>query len=240
MPPEVRPNCQTGSCSARRCPAERRCSPGRSRWSRCDVVVAAGFVATGRRSGRDAGGSRIALGQGGRGQRANAQDDGSSGGSKTSVHGTIHLVLRGLRQMAVGRDLFSDLDLGLPQLEFRAVWHSGITPTFRPQEYGVLIRPRTTMLSAAAPQNPSLPPAPPWQEAIVPIAEALLSLVAAVESGPRRPAVKAFQAAIRRKGEEAAAAAAPTPWRLRCASSPGRPKIVPSGAGASSTRPGPA
>ena len=112
--------------------------------------------------------------------------------------------------MAVGRDLFSDLDLRLPQLEFRAVWHSGITLTFRPREYSVLIRPRTTMLSAAAPHSPARPLAPPWQEAIVPIADALLSLVAAVESGPTAgPAVKAFQAAIRRKGEEAAAAGGP-------------------------------
>ncbi len=44
----------------------------------------------------------------------------------------------------------------------------------------------------------------------MPIADALLSLVAAVESGPTAgPAVKAFQAAIRRKGEEAAAAGGP-------------------------------
>ncbi|KQP91591.1 hypothetical protein ASF60_17385 [Methylobacterium sp. Leaf113] len=70
-----------------------------------------------------------------------------------------------------------------------------------------MIRPRTTVLSHAAPPGPAAPSAPPWQEAIVPIAEALLSLVAAVESGPTAgPAVKAFQAAIRRKGEEASAA----------------------------------
>lgn len=76
-----------------------------------------------------------------------------------------------------------------------------------------MIRPRTTMPASAAPQGPAVPPAgpvfpaPPWQEAIIPITEALLSLVAAVESQPTAgPAVKAFQTAIRRKGEEASAA----------------------------------
>ena len=70
-----------------------------------------------------------------------------------------------------------------------------------------MIRPRTTVPISAAPLGPAATPAPPWQEAIAPIAEALLSLVAAVESGPTAgPAVKAFQAAIRRKGEEASAA----------------------------------
>ena len=70
-----------------------------------------------------------------------------------------------------------------------------------------MIRPRTTVLSSAVPQEPAAPPAPPWQEAIVPIADALLTLIAAVESQPSAgPAVKAFQAAIRRKGEEASAA----------------------------------
>ncbi|MCI9882835.1 MULTISPECIES: hypothetical protein [Methylobacterium] len=70
-----------------------------------------------------------------------------------------------------------------------------------------MIRPRTTMLSSAAPHAPEILSAPPWQDTIVPIAEALLSLVSAVENGPTAgPAVKAFQAAIRRKGEEASAA----------------------------------
>ena len=70
-----------------------------------------------------------------------------------------------------------------------------------------MIRPRTTVPISAAPLGPEAAPASPWQEAIVPIAEAMLSLVAAVESQPSAgPAVKAFQAAIRRKGEDASAA----------------------------------
>lgn len=70
-----------------------------------------------------------------------------------------------------------------------------------------MIRPRTTVPISAAPLGPEAAPAPSWQEAVVPIADALLSLVAAVESQPTAgPAVKAFQAAIRRKGEEASAA----------------------------------
>jgi hypothetical protein len=76
-----------------------------------------------------------------------------------------------------------------------------------------MIRPRTTVPASAAPSTPARPPAEPispapsWQEVVGPVAEALLSLVAAVESQPTAgPAVKAFQAAIRRKGEEASAA----------------------------------
>lgn len=70
-----------------------------------------------------------------------------------------------------------------------------------------MIRPRTTVPISAAPLGPEAAPAPPWQEAIVPIAEAMLSLVSAVEVGPTAGlAVKAFHAAIRRKGEEASAA----------------------------------
>ena len=70
-----------------------------------------------------------------------------------------------------------------------------------------MIRPRTTVPISAAPLGPEAAPAPPWQEAIVPIAEAMLSLVSAVEVGPTAgPAVKAFHAAIRRKGEEVSAA----------------------------------
>ena len=70
-----------------------------------------------------------------------------------------------------------------------------------------MIRPRTTVPISAAPLGPEAVPAPSWQEAVVPIADALLSLVVAVESQPTAgPAVKAFQAAIRRKGEEASAA----------------------------------
>ncbi|MET3695356.1 hypothetical protein [Methylobacterium goesingense] len=70
-----------------------------------------------------------------------------------------------------------------------------------------MIRSRTTVPISPASQEPAVHAASPWQEAIVPIADALLSLVSAVESGPTTgPAVKAFQAAIRRKGEEASAA----------------------------------
>lgn len=65
-----------------------------------------------------------------------------------------------------------------------------------------MIRPRTTMLSSAVPHAQELPSTPPLQEVIVPIAEALPSLVSAVQSGPTvGPAVKAFHAAIRLKGE---------------------------------------
>jgi hypothetical protein len=70
-----------------------------------------------------------------------------------------------------------------------------------------MIRPRTTVPISAAPVGPEAAPAPSWQEAVVPIAEALLSLVVAVESqATAGPAVRAFQPAIRRKGEEASAA----------------------------------
>ena len=82
-----------------------------------DVVVAAALKATRGRHGRDASGSGVALGQSGRSNRAHAQDDSSNSRSNTSVHGTIHLGLRGLRRKAAGRDLFSDLDLGLSQSE---------------------------------------------------------------------------------------------------------------------------
>jgi hypothetical protein len=76
-----------------------------------DVVVAAALKVTRRCHGSDASGSSVALGQSGRSHRANAQDDSSNSRSNASVHGTIHLGLRGLRRMAAGRDLFSDLDL---------------------------------------------------------------------------------------------------------------------------------
>ena len=70
-----------------------------------------------------------------------------------------------------------------------------------------MIRPRTTVPISAAPTRSQAAPVSPWQEAIMPIAEAMLSLVTAVESQPTAgPAVKAYQAAIRRKGEEASAA----------------------------------
>lgn len=70
-----------------------------------------------------------------------------------------------------------------------------------------MMRPRTTVLLSAAPPQPEAHPAQTWQVAIVPIAEAVIGLVAAVESQlTAGPAVRAFQAAIRRKGEEAAEA----------------------------------
>jgi hypothetical protein len=100
-----------------------------------DVVVAAGFVAARRHSSGNAGGIGGALGQSGRRNRTNAQDNSSNSGSKTNVHGTIHLGLRGLRRMAAGRDLFSDVDLGPSQPERRAVWHPRIKPAFRVQEH---------------------------------------------------------------------------------------------------------
>ena len=88
-----------------------------------DVVVAA--VNASRRS-RDSDVSRrgATLSKGGRSNRADAQDNSSNSRSDTGVHGTIHLGLRGLRRMAAGRDLFSDLDLGPSQPDRRAVWHS--------------------------------------------------------------------------------------------------------------------
>jgi hypothetical protein len=92
-----------------------------------DVVVAAALKATRCRDGSDASGSSVALGQGGRSNRANAQDNNSNSRSNTGVHGTIHLGLRGLRQMAAGRVLFSDVDLGPSQPERRAVWHPRIS-----------------------------------------------------------------------------------------------------------------
>lgn len=71
-------------------------------------------------------------------------------------------------------------------------------------------RPRTTGHLAAPllpPKIPDAPTAPSWQTDIVPISDALLALVVSVESQPSAgPAVRAFQAAIRRKGEEASAA----------------------------------
>ena len=100
-----------------------------------DVIVTAAFEATRRRHSSDASGGGVALGQSGRSNRAHAQDNSSNSRSNTSVHGTIHLGLRGLRRMAAGRDLFSDLDLGPSQPDRRAVWHSCIKPTSRAQEY---------------------------------------------------------------------------------------------------------
>jgi hypothetical protein len=96
-----------------------------------DVVVRAALKATRRRHGSDTSGSVVALSQSGRSNRANAQDDSSKSRSNTSVHGTIHLGLRGLRRKAAGRDLFSDLDLGSSQTERRAVWHSTILRPFQ-------------------------------------------------------------------------------------------------------------
>lgn len=97
-----------------------------------EVVGGADMTAgiAGNHIGRETGGSGIALSQSGRSKRADAQDDSGNSRSKTSVHGTIHLGLRGLRRMAVGRDLFSDLDLGSPLSGRRAVSHPTIGQTF--------------------------------------------------------------------------------------------------------------
>ncbi|TXN25557.1 hypothetical protein FV220_18245 [Methylobacterium sp. WL19] len=70
-----------------------------------------------------------------------------------------------------------------------------------------MMRPRTTVPLSPAPTLREASPAPTWQVAIVPIAEAVIGLVAAVESQPTAgPAIRAFQAAIRRKGQDAAEA----------------------------------
>lgn len=70
-----------------------------------------------------------------------------------------------------------------------------------------MIRPRTAVHLAepAHPQDPS--PAPSAQETADIIGRSLLALVIVVEGQPSAgPAVKAYQAAIRRNGEEAAEA----------------------------------
>ncbi|MCJ2111212.1 hypothetical protein MKK64_08410 [Methylobacterium sp. E-025] len=75
-----------------------------------------------------------------------------------------------------------------------------------------MIRPRTTshvaaLLAASPKAEMAATITSPWQEAIAPIVEALMAVVAAVERQPADgPAWKAFQSAIRRKEEEAAAA----------------------------------
>lgn len=74
-----------------------------------------------------------------------------------------------------------------------------------------MIRPRTTHLAAPSAAHPDAEPVPAtplsMQETIAPIVEALTTVVAAVESQPADgPAWKAFQSAIRRKGEEASEA----------------------------------
>jgi hypothetical protein len=57
------------------------------------------------------------------------------------------------------------------------------------------------------PQDDPVAPAAKVQSGIIePVVVALLSLIAAVETQPTGPATKAYRAAIRRKGEEAAAA----------------------------------
>ena len=68
-------------------------------------------------------------------------------------------------------------------------------------------RPRTTVLSAKPPTEPAKPVAPPWQETVAIVGGSLISLIVAIESQHAAgPALKAFSAAIRRKGEEAVAA----------------------------------
>ena len=68
-------------------------------------------------------------------------------------------------------------------------------------------RPRTTVHSAQPPTEPAKSVAPPWQETAALISGSLIYLVAAIESQPTAgPAMKAFNAAIRHKGEEAATA----------------------------------
>ena len=70
-----------------------------------------------------------------------------------------------------------------------------------------MIRPRTTVLSTNPPAEPTKPVSPSWQETAAMVGGSLVYLVAAIESQPSAgPAVKAFRTAIRRKGEEAAAA----------------------------------
>ncbi len=69
-------------------------------------------------------------------------------------------------------------------------------------------RPRTTSHLAEPQPLHTAPAAEPERSAAVEAAvTALLSLVAAVETQPAGPATKAYRAAIRRKGEEAVAAA---------------------------------
>ncbi|MBB2961411.1 hypothetical protein [Methylobacterium sp. R2-1] len=68
-------------------------------------------------------------------------------------------------------------------------------------------RPRTTgHLAAPAPASVVPAPQPRHGDAVDSAVMALLSLIAAVETQPAGPATKAYRAAIRRKGEEAAAA----------------------------------
>ena len=70
-----------------------------------------------------------------------------------------------------------------------------------------MMRPRTTVLSTSPPPKPAKAETPPWQETAVTVGGSLISLVVVVESQHTAgPALKAFNSAIRRKGEEAAAA----------------------------------
>jgi hypothetical protein len=69
-------------------------------------------------------------------------------------------------------------------------------------------RPHTTgHLGVPPPPSDPMEPAAPVQPAVTEaVVDALLSLVAAAETQPAGPATKAYRAAIRRKGEEAAVA----------------------------------
>ena len=70
-----------------------------------------------------------------------------------------------------------------------------------------MIRPRTTGHLANPPKQPEAVAEPSSPDAANPIGTALLALVIVVEGQPSAgPAVKAYQTAIRRNGEEAAAA----------------------------------
>ena len=89
-----------------------------------DVVIVTALNVKGRRYSSDSGRSSTILGKSRRSNRAHAQNYSSDSRGNTSVHGTIHSGLRGLRQMAAGRDLVSDSDLGPLQPKRRAVSHS--------------------------------------------------------------------------------------------------------------------
>ena len=86
-------------------------------------------------------------------------------------------------------------------------WRSHIEPKSLAQEQGAMIRPRTTGHLGNPLECPEASAEPSAQETTDVIGQALLALVIVVESQPLvGPAVRAYQAAIRRNGEEAAEA----------------------------------